>query len=118
MRPHTPGPWRWIEGDIGSSTTDLVGAGDYPVLSIYESHGGGGRPDDPDARLIAAAPDILAACRSVVAQFERIKTLQTELLVTGQSLESAANNWDEATLGQSIDFEPLIAAIAKAEGTP
>jgi hypothetical protein len=69
-----------------------------------------------NAYLIAAAPELLEACRNVALQFEAIKKRQHELLVEGQTLESAAANWDEATLGQSIDFEPLIAAIAKAEG--
>lgn len=59
--------------------------------------------------------ELLAAAKAVVAQFEAISRRQHELLVLGQTLESAAANWDEATLGQSLDFQPLIDAIVRIE---
>ena len=40
----------------------------------------------------------------------------TALLVEGQSLASASKNWDEATLGQFIDFQALIDAVQAATG--
>lgn len=58
---------------------------------------------------------LLTAAKAVIAQFEAIKKRQDDLLVRGQTLESACENWDDATLGQSIDFQPLIDAIARAE---
>lgn len=51
---HTPGPWT---GRIGiGNTVDLMG--DTPPKSIGTVHG---RNRDADARLIAAAPDLLDA---------------------------------------------------------
>jgi len=55
---HTPGPWKWESlVDTHSLEPD--------VLSIYESHGGGMAPGEADARLIEAAPDLLAALKKI-----------------------------------------------------
>jgi hypothetical protein len=71
MSGHTPGPWRWLSADT------LVGDhGHRPVvltrwrkgLAQRDPEGGLLRtfdPDSPDARLIAAAPDLLAALKVV-----------------------------------------------------
>lgn len=58
---HTPGPWTW-EKKENYPTTNLYGPNpkdghDY-ILSIYESHGGGDMPNDANAALIAAAPEL------------------------------------------------------------
>lgn len=66
--------------------------------------------------LLTTRAELLTACRNAVAEFEAVKEHQYKLLILGQTLESAAANWDEATLGKSVDYEPLMAAIAKAEG--
>lgn len=73
---HTPGPWRF-DGEIDavvSSAGQLRRSalmGDYRgviIASLVESHGGrGARPEaapeaTANAALIAAAPDLLAAC--------------------------------------------------------
>lgn len=63
-----------------------------------------------DARLREAA-------EALVAQFEQIKRHQENLLVRRQTLESASANWDEATLNQSLDFQPLIDALAESAGS-
>lgn len=57
--------------------------------------------------------ELLEAAEGVIAQFEAIRRHQHELLDHG--LEHAARNWDRATLGQSIDFEPLILAVQRAK---
>ena len=75
-------------------------------------------PPDTDEVLLRLVQDrqaLLYACRVVVGEFEAIKQRQYELLTLGQSLQSAAANWNEATMGLSVDFEPLMAAIAQAE---
>jgi len=58
MMAHTPGPWIYSqsmqEGDY------LVGTGRKIIARLW-----GGNEDD--ARLIAAAPDLLAACDEAVA---------------------------------------------------
>lgn len=61
MSAHTPGPWSWsgaFSARDGSSTESLLGAGGYGVLSC---DGLGNSPREADARLIAAAPELLAA---------------------------------------------------------
>lgn len=83
--PHTPGPWTWSweEREYGSPVMDCwVGSEDTPVAMI------GAAPADADAtaeevtesnaRLIAAAPDLLAACDSLAWEFEQ---LAAELLL-------------------------------------
>lgn len=59
MTKHTPGPWRYVDGYFDCD----VWAGNKKVLS-YERH-----PTDEDranARLMAAAPELLEACRVAV----------------------------------------------------
>ena len=57
MTAHTPGPWRWqdcyLEGD------------GKVILSIGEHY----PPEDANARLIAAAPDLLSAVKDFVNAF-------------------------------------------------
>jgi hypothetical protein len=61
---------------------------------------------------------LLKAAEDVVAQFQAMSQRQHELLVEGQTLESAAENWDEATLGQFIDLHPLMDAVAALKRPP
>lgn len=56
------------------------------------------------------------AMRNVLDQFERIKEHQRKLLIEGQTLETASENWDEATSGHSIDFTLLKDALKSASG--
>lgn len=66
---HTPGPWTWGAGfKFGDSTGDLFGLGGRSVLSSasYENMwlSAYDRPvDAANARLIAAAPELLEALR-------------------------------------------------------
>jgi hypothetical protein len=73
-------------------------AEDAIVLQIYESHGGGYMPNEADARLIAAAPELLAALIDV----QRVLRLE-------QSLRP------EYGWGKYI-HDTIAPAIAKAEG--
>lgn len=57
---HTPGPWRTAV--CPSDRTPLVKAGTLTVCSMAE---GDENEHLADQRLIAAAPDLLAACESV-----------------------------------------------------
>ena len=68
MTDFTPGPWTWNPGkgsDQGSIEPDICWFGDdttyYPT--------GGEPPNDANARLIAAAPDLLAALGRFVAHY-------------------------------------------------
>lgn len=64
MNEHTPGPWKW-ESD------SLVGE-DQIVLYIgegYDGLWGGTHPNVEDARLIAAAPDLLAMLECLLERY-------------------------------------------------
>lgn len=100
MSKHTPGPW-WHDDD-GFVRADVGTSGDF-VYSAPVADPHATKDIDPDEReanahLIAAAPDLLAACEAVLPIIE--------------SLDSAKEEGD--------DDEPLAAqlraAIAKAKG--
>jgi hypothetical protein len=55
---HTPGPWRLRE--LANDTLAVYGKGEYDI--VFPKRGG---PLDADARLIAAAPDLLAALKQI-----------------------------------------------------
>ncbi len=57
---HTPGPWHTV--DHKSGTFEILGDDTYPVLRIR----GGMTPTNSNARLIAAAPDLLAALNGLL----------------------------------------------------
>jgi hypothetical protein len=60
---HTPGPWQVVEGDggytIANPTIDQQSGAEMYDPVVWEM---GGIGSEADARLIAAAPDLLAAC--------------------------------------------------------
>jgi hypothetical protein len=63
---HTPGPWRIVGGTEvrGTDGTIVCNTADYRVpRTALESVA------LPDAALIAAAPDLLAACQAVLDEF-------------------------------------------------
>lgn len=88
---YTPGPWR-------IHATDIVGANAAVVVDCLGAMGG----DDTDAdkRLIAAAPELLAACQSL---------MRAEGMQRGDR--------DGCTMGEiSQAIDAARAAIAKALG--
>lgn len=65
----------------------------------------------------ALIADLVGAIEQVVGQFNRMKERQNQLLVQGQTVESASKNWEEFPedfSADSIDFNPLIEALSKA----
>jgi hypothetical protein len=77
---HTPGPWAIDTAERGQSGTrfrSVYRAGNVhaEICRVY-----GGMRDqhmDADARLIAAAPDLLAACKSMLAHMESWRVAET-----------------------------------------
>ncbi len=72
MSKHSPGPWRW-ESDVpyanailraadGSKVCDFGGGMKWEEVA-------GDEPDEPDARLIAAAPRMLELLREFVIEY-------------------------------------------------
>lgn len=101
-QPHTPGPWR-----ISHLIPDLVKDTEGNLIADCETTPHKLRPAPPkeqdiaNARLIAAAPDLLAACHALM----RAEAMQTE------------GKRDGATMGQiSLAIDAARAAIAKATG--
>lgn len=67
---HTPGPWRWVPGE-GNELAQLVGEDEVPVCDFgacyeFNDQVGGTEPSIDDQALMAAAPDLLAACKQVL----------------------------------------------------
>ena len=107
MGEHTPGPWQAChEGTCGCGMVWSI-PGDFPVAAalstckMWETYnlGSGLKPQagerEANSRLIAAAPDLLKACKEMLKSFD-----------------CAA----EHSIGKSRELAS--AAIAKAEGTP
>lgn len=93
---HTPGPWEWRNNKYGElrlfgpDNATVIGVDDQCSTTKNEAHVA--TWNDADARLIAAAPDLLAACKLIAAM---------------------AVGWEPLTPG---DIAEVTAAIAKAEG--
>ena len=75
-RQHTPGPWDFVGHDAGGSGYHLVEIGanhpsNTPALALVTAPAG--RPDseaEANARLIAAAPELLAALECILKRYE------------------------------------------------
>lgn len=102
---HTPGPWALDHGDdverghvgISSKSHSLLAQ----VVWKFEDDDRSPRCE-ANAHLIAAAPDLLAALKNLLARFE--SEIQSEYSGTSQLAERLA------------EADPARAAIAKAEG--
>ena len=97
MSKHTPGPWKTVArnypiadtGDYDGCWEVLTGDPKKPIVQIW----GDSDEDEANARLIAAAPDLLEALKDTL-----------------QLLEVYCGDFEEGTRKQAR------AAIAKAEG--
>lgn len=108
---HTPGPWKYCTGSHKDSCIcGLVWAGGENVVAmvtvdrcpIGEHNDCNGPPTDQmkgNARLIAAAPDLLQACKDVLAAWLR-----------------EANEGDGIMVDDECVLHAARTAIAKAEG--
>lgn len=92
-------PWQWIHTPATDQVIAVSTLSGPTVLCRYWP--GFGAPDErltADARLIAAAPELLAACKLALHQFKSVE------------MSDVALDSDAAVLTQ------MEAAIAKAEG--
>lgn len=109
---HTPGPWEWrrIDGDYYKLIHWLAGEtfpnGEPSYVEVHSDGSACGEygPDidvhGPDAKLIAAAPDLLAACKQAMHC----------LTAESEAEWRKSQKWDEAP------YHFLFEAISKAEG--
>lgn len=96
MSKHTPGPWTFRRARSGEHRWWIEGpGGDEKPWYIAET-AGRGQENEANARLIAAAPELLAALQDFIAM--------------GQQY-----GWDDATTGRAILMNVGRRAIAKAE---
>lgn len=70
MSKHTPGPWNLYDDTASTGRIEIVALG-KTVARIYRSVP---EEDLPNARLIAAAPDLLEALRGVVAMIDSLNS--------------------------------------------
>lgn len=65
---HTPGPWAYIgNGDIVARSEKYCG-GEKDIASVFMTTND---EDEANARLIAAAPDLLKALNEIVSQIDQ-----------------------------------------------
>lgn len=101
MSKHTPGPW--FASTTPSGKGKVVDANGF---SICNTTAGPYEQQREDARLIAAAPELLAACKAL---FETIRAHEIESL----SCDRDGEAYCDCLRKQADD---AAAAIAKAEG--
>jgi len=96
---HTPGPW-WIEKDGSDENNNEVNVinGSDGTMIVY------GQANDADARLIAAAPELLDALQYLAADFRSV--VNSEF--------ATHRNHDPAKYDPA--YSKAMAAIAKAIG--
>lgn len=106
---HTPGPWEWTWEDASMQILSRAGdIGEGHVLAVTPCEACQKRnyrclgPTEANARLIAAAPEMLAACESIATQ----EGLLRHHLTAVKGCEPLFRALSE-----------LKAAIAKAKGT-
>ena len=95
---HTSGPWEvTLQRDCGKHDTNHVvifGEDDAPVCEVF----GNSTTVDANARLIASAPDLLAACEQALSALQ------------------SANRGGYLSSAEASSIPPLVNAIAKAKG--
>jgi len=82
---HTPGTWMLPSGSI-----DILCFSGSSPYQLVDATGNGYPPNPADMRLIAAAPDLLAACREFRAAENLVGDARKFALVNARTLCSAA----------------------------
>ena len=98
MADHTPGPWEVYYAGTGPNRSIWVQQDGVRELILGTVRDGEWERDVADAHLIAAAPDLLAACKELLSMEEQ----------RAESLDLHIGNWPAIKAARH--------AIAKAEG--
>ena len=108
MSKHTPGPWKAVSSGV-SAQIDCMEIAEVSHMRVIPASGGWPTPGEPedDARLIAAAPDLLQSCKMAL---EALEALQ------GGCTDSDDGTVEALTVWCPEVIESLTAAIAKATG--
>ena len=110
---HTPGPWTILDGAILCEHVNAFGNFSHALTEVMLALIT--REDRANARLIAAAPDLLAACEAARAALETCDPW-TEIGPSGQGGDELGMKFDESLVEAAKVATD--AAIAKAKGTP
>lgn len=115
---HTPGPWktedrRYLITDAPDEGSIGVYAGGFWIADVHGAHVGPKSRDEADAnaRLIAAAPELLEALEALLQNAEN-KAVYISILEYKECFDSEGN----AIAEYSPEMDKARAAIAKAKG--
>ena len=92
---HTPGPWRWSQNPHGGARVETPRVGIADVLSRAGVPHPAQESCAANARLIAAAPELLEALRGLVAEAKRLHVDD----ILGSSVDAARAALAKATGG-------------------
>lgn len=73
MSKHTPGPWRWRDADNGTGEQCIKAPDGSHVVCLGHDGGPANIENDADARLIVAAPRLLAAAKAILTAFPPLR---------------------------------------------
>lgn len=82
----TPGPWEWVESTFDDGFIGIVsGSGEEVLFPQCANDGDTGKAwfeevSEPDRTLIAAAPELLEACKIAVSELVRLQALKDDSL--------------------------------------
>ena len=96
MNKHTPGPWFYDTGKTEALIVEEDGATVAEIRTTYQTTAH--RSLEANARLMAAAPDLLAALKKIMLEHDALQMAD----------KKTGDRWPAATLAR--------AAIKKAEG--
>jgi hypothetical protein len=106
MKTHTPGPWGRVFGSdnlTGNHPADIIGPRGFPIGHAIRPNSAEGGEYTANAQLMCAAPDLLEACKRLIAD------------ASANVEENDATVVYDYTVGNRA-MEAVRAAIAKAEG--
>jgi hypothetical protein len=98
MSKHTPGPWEAVEFIEGHVAYFIREKASGQVVASVGNFDGDGSDRESDAMLVAAAPDLLAACEAVLT-----------------NLDYLAETWGQEGVTRTVQ-DKLRAALVKATG--
>lgn len=98
---HTPGPWRYTHGSVITERKQLEGRSRYHRFICNVNSLRDDNDDDANGMLIAAAPELLEACKAA-------RLFLSDENVRGDMSDSGYAHYDDVV-------DALDAALAKAE---
>ena len=115
MNMHTPGPWYLVRNGAGNivcaeaATLLDINSGAWCLDIVARTDWGRGREDEANARLIAAAPDLLMALQALVERYINVVDAPS----------GAQGGWDANTEEEIIAARVAIAkAVVDAAARP